>query len=78
LRFSCSSALRTVEVAVADAGSGIAADRLPRIFEPFFTTKRDGMGLGLSITRSIVNAHRGRIWVESDNNGATFRFILPG
>lgn len=67
----------SVEVSVSDGGPGVSVERLPCIFEPFFTTKREGMGLGLSITRSIVNAHRGRIWAESDTNGATFRFILP-
>jgi len=67
----------SVEVIVEDGGPGIAADKLPRIFEPFFTTKPNGMGLGLSITRSIVHAHGGRIWAESDNTGATFRFMIP-
>ena len=67
----------SVEVEVKDGGPGIAADKLPRIFEPFFTTKPDGMGLGLSITRSIVHAHRGRIWAESADTGAAFRFTLP-
>jgi len=67
----------SVEVAVIDTGVGITGEKLPRIFEPFFTTKTEGMGLGLSITRSIVQAHRGRIWAESGATGATFRFILP-
>jgi signal transduction histidine kinase len=67
----------SVEVEVKDGGPGIAAEKVARIFEPFFTTKPEGMGLGLSITRSIVNAHRGRIWVESDDTGTTFRFTLP-
>jgi signal transduction histidine kinase len=66
-----------VEVEVKDGGPGIAADKLARIFEPFFTTKPDGMGLGLSITRSILSAHHGRIWVESNDTGAAFRFTLP-
>jgi signal transduction histidine kinase/ABC-type uncharacterized transport system substrate-binding protein len=67
----------SVEISVADSGPGISAEKLPRIFDQFFTTKRDGMGLGLSISRSIVQSHRGRIWAESDNTGATFRFIIP-
>jgi signal transduction histidine kinase len=67
----------TVEVVVRDNGPGIPPDKLPRIFEPFFTTKSKGMGLGLSITRTIVHAHGGRIWAESDNTGTTFRFIIP-
>ena len=66
-----------VQVAVADAGSGVPAANLPRLFESFFTTRADGMGLGLSIARSIIESHGGRIW--ADNNpagGATFRFTL--
>jgi signal transduction histidine kinase len=66
-----------VEVAVTDNGAGISAEKLPHVFEPFFTTKSQGMGLGLSISRSIVQAHGGRIWAESDATGATFRFIIP-
>jgi len=67
-----------VEVAVRDSGEGISADRLPRIFEAFFTTKRDGVGLGLAIARSIVEAHRGRIWAEDHaGRGATFHVTLP-
>jgi PAS domain S-box-containing protein len=68
----------TIEVAVEDAGHGIPANTLSRVFESFFTTKKDGMGLGLSIARSIIEAHRGRIWVENNSrSGATFRFTLP-
>ena len=66
-----------VEVSVSDSGPGIPAEKIERIFEPFFSTKRDGMGLGLSITRTIVQAHRGRIWAESNGAGATFRFTMP-
>ena len=68
----------SVEVAVTDAGHGIGRADLSRLFESFFTTKQRGMGLGLSIARSIVQAHGGRIWAESDaRGGATFRFTLP-
>jgi PAS domain S-box-containing protein len=67
-----------VEIAVEDAGSGIPPDRLPRLFDSFFTTKPHGMGLGLSIVRSIVEAHGGRIWAENNSSGgACFRFTLP-
>ncbi len=67
----------TVEVGVSDRGSGIPTDKMSRIFESFFTTKPDGMGLGLPIARSIIEAHRGRIWAESSpGGGATFRFTV--
>jgi PAS domain S-box-containing protein len=67
-----------VAIAVSDAGSGIAPDRLPRLFDPFFSTKKEGMGLGLPIARSLVEAHGGRIWAENNPcRGATFRFTLP-
>ena len=67
-----------VEIAVRDAGHGIAAGNGARIFESFFTTKEDGMGLGLSIARSIVRAHGGEIVAENNaGGGATVRFTLP-
>jgi PAS domain S-box-containing protein len=68
----------TIEVAVNDAGPGVPADKLHRVFESFYTTKREGMGLGLSIARSIIEAHHGRVWVENDPaGGASFRFTVP-
>ena len=67
-----------VELAVSDTGRGIAPDDLPKLFDAFFTTKQDGLGLGLAIARSIVEAHSGRIWAEAgDGRGATFRVTLP-
>jgi len=67
-----------VEVAVSDSGHGIVPEKLGTIFEPFFTTKENGMGIGLSISRTIIEAHGGRIWAENSvPEGATFRFTLP-
>jgi PAS domain S-box-containing protein len=68
----------TVKVAVSDCGPGIPTERLAKLFEPFFTTKKDGMGMGLSIARTIVEAHHGQIWAENNPNvGATFYFTMP-
>ncbi|HJQ23794.1 MAG TPA: ATP-binding protein [Blastocatellia bacterium] len=67
-----------VMVAVQDSGTGIAAQNLARLFDAFYTTKADGMGMGLSISRSIIEAHGGKLWAEaSSGHGATFRFTLP-
>jgi PAS domain S-box-containing protein len=67
-----------VQLTVEDSGSGIAERDLVRVFEPFFTTKNEGLGMGLSISRSIVQTHSGRIWAEnSAKGGAVFRCVLP-
>ncbi len=67
-----------VRVTFADTGSGIAPDGLPHVFEPFYTTKKEGLGLGLYITRNIVEEHGGRIEVESKpGEGTTFTVWLP-
>jgi signal transduction histidine kinase len=67
-----------VLVEVRDSGRGLEAETMERIFEPFFTTKPDGMGMGLSISRSIVIAHGGRLWaMANEPGGAVFRFALP-
>jgi len=65
------------EVAVADTGPGIAEDIASQLFQPFVTTKRHGMGVGLSISRTIIDAHGGRLWVQpTPGGGATFKFTL--
>jgi PAS domain S-box-containing protein len=69
---------RRVEISVTDSGRGIPAEKLPRLFDSFFTTKENGVGLGLAIARSIVDAHQGRISAANNSEGgATFRFDLP-
>ena len=66
------------EVSVSDSGAGIAADMLPRIFDAFVTAKPGGMGLGLSISRGIVEAHGGRlVAANAPEGGAVFQFTLP-
>lgn len=67
-----------VEVAVRDEGYGIPPELLDRVFDPFFTTKSNGLGMGLPISRSIVEAHGGRLWVNSGSEtGSLFQFTLP-
>src|SRR5664279_3194399 len=69
---------QSVEIAVRDTGDGIPAEVLPHVFASFFTTKTNGMGMGLSIARTIIEAHGGRLWAaNNDGPGATFRFTLP-
>jgi len=65
-------------VTVRDSGHGLSTDALPQIFESFYSTKADGMGLGLSVARSIVEDHHGRIWADTNSDGgATIHFALP-
>ena len=67
-----------VEVSVCDSGPGLPAEVSERLFQPFVTTKPDGMGIGLSISRSIIEGHAGRLWATANpDRGTTFRFTLP-
>ena len=66
-----------VLVQVQDSGRGLDPDQVGQVFEPFFTTKPEGIGMGLSISRSIVESHGGRLWAESSATGALFQFTLP-
>ncbi|MGB7009162.1 MAG: ATP-binding protein, partial [Pseudolabrys sp.] len=80
-KLSISTALvgdSSIDVSVADTGTGVPPDKLNTIFDTFYTTKGHGTGLGLTITRTIVQTFGGRVWVENrPGGGALFRFILP-
>ena len=68
-----------VLVAVRDSGPGIDPAHLQRVFDAFYTTKSSGVGMGLSICRSIIAAHGGRLWAEANEpRGAIFQFTVPG
>jgi PAS domain S-box-containing protein len=72
------SGASAVQIEVSDRGTGIHPERLARLFEPFQTTKPEGLGLGLAISRSIVEAHGGRLWgMNNPDRGATFCFTVP-
>jgi signal transduction histidine kinase len=63
---------------VKDSGIGFAPQAADKIFEGFYTTKTDGMGIGLSVSRSIIEAHHGRLWATgNDGSGCTFSFAIP-
>jgi signal transduction histidine kinase len=65
-------------VAVRDSGPGIDPSHIERVFDTFYTTKSSGMGMGLSICRSIIEAHGGRLWAEpNEPRGTIFQFTLP-
>jgi two-component system sensor kinase FixL len=63
---------------VADHGVGLLPDNLEKVFDPFFSTKPNGMGLGLSVCRTIITAHGGKLWAANNaDRGATFYFTIP-
>jgi signal transduction histidine kinase len=64
-------------VSVEDTGAGISPENVDRIFKPLFTTKSRGIGMGLSICRSIIESHHGRIWAAPGRSGALIQFVLP-
>jgi signal transduction histidine kinase len=65
-------------LSVTDVGVGLSAQAATRVFEPFYTTKSDGMGIGLSVSRSIIEAHSGKLWaIPNEGPGATFAFTVP-
>ena len=66
-----------VLIQVQDSGPGIDPGQIDRIFDPFFTTKAEGIGMGLSISRSIIESHGGRLWAVAVPNGALFEFTVP-
>jgi C4-dicarboxylate-specific signal transduction histidine kinase len=67
-----------IEIGVKDSGSGIDTEVAGRVFDPFFTTKAQGIGMGLAISRTIIEAHDGRIWMSSEESGgSSFQFIIP-
>jgi C4-dicarboxylate-specific signal transduction histidine kinase len=78
LTISTSDEQHMIRVAVADTGHGLSKKMQKKLFEPFATTKGSGMGVGLSVSQAIVEAHYGKIWGESDPRGGTvFTFVLP-
>ncbi len=78
LMISARAVPKAVEIAVQDSGPGLPLDALDQLSHPFFTTKPDGLGLGLSISQSIVEAHGGRLWATANAGpGVTFHLTLP-
>lgn len=78
IRTGIENGRRAVIVSVTDRGNSIPEEKLEQIFEPFFTTRENGMGLGLSVCRTIIASHRGKLWATNNGDrGATFNFSLP-
>jgi two-component system sensor kinase FixL len=68
---------RMARISVADTGAGLAPEMIPQLFQPFVTTKSDGMGVGLSISKTIIETHGGRLWAEPNEGGGTvFHFTV--
>jgi len=68
----------SAEISISDSGPGIPQEKLNHVFDPFYTTKEQGVGMGLSIARTIIQAHQGRIWAENQaEGGAVFHLSLP-
>jgi two-component system sensor kinase FixL len=66
-----------IRVSIADTGTGVAPEVAPQLFQPFVTTKTNGMGIGLSVCRTIVEAHNGRLWMEPNQaGGSVFHFTV--
>jgi signal transduction histidine kinase len=69
---------KCVRLSVTDVGVGFDAQTIDRLFDPFYSTKEDGMGVGLSVSRSIIESHQGRLWATlNEGPGATFSFSVP-
>jgi signal transduction histidine kinase len=66
-----------LRVSVEDFGVGVSPEVMNKLFEPFFTTRSQGIGMGLPISRSIIEAHGGKLWAESNGTGSIFQFTLP-
>jgi two-component system sensor kinase FixL len=78
IALNCRAADDMVEIVISDTGHGFSEEAYANLFQPFFTTKENGMGVGLSISRTIIESHGGRMWAEINQaGGATFRFTLP-
>jgi signal transduction histidine kinase len=78
LTIDCRQVDSNIEISFADTGVGISEETLPKIFSPLFTTKAQGMGFGLAISKRIVEAHQGRITVQSvKGKGSTFTVTIP-